>query len=606
MLPAEQGAADGLRVVPAAVMVFVLLDLGASVIIEAFGTTGMDLEGWLNAAQMLLVALTLAATMYHRPRTAVLLAAAVAVLALTVGATGGEPWVIVVSAVTAVLRGTRRQLALVTAAQVGYAACYAVRAEVLEPGWGWVAGVVMLGITAIALAAGGAIRLLLLARDRRRDRVRRLEQENAEIRVVERARLADDLQTVVTRGLATIEQHLEPTGPTAGADTLRASLTRVDDDSRSLLTELRSLLSILRGPSADGPPAAAVPGRRRRHVRFAATAVVVLAVVASLAAAGHWDTGYWDIVSTSLLCLLGALWLGPRRLWLVLVPVAAYAALVASTVADDRTTRLLLLWYAGFLAIVLGLAARHLASARADSLRRMDDLEGERDRVGPEERTAVARELHDVVAHQLSVTTMLVMATSLSEDPRTLAVTLDKVRRSTSAAHQELSTLVHTMRADTGGGQPAPLATPSATARALGDQLSENGHHPDLEIDPRADELDVTTQRTLARIMQEATTNILRYAPAASVCRYTVAVDDDVRLSVVSPTAAGERASDLSLGWGLRGVRERVELTRGTFTAGPEEGRWVLSVTLPVVPEAEGVDRPSSGVLRGLVGVSRG
>lgn len=515
MLPAEQGAADGLRVVPAAVLVFVLLDFGAAVIAQAVSTTGLDREAVVTAAQMILVALALAATMYHRPRTAVLLAVAVAVLALTVGATGGEPWVIVVSAVTVVLRGTRRQLALVTAAQVGYAVCYAVRADRFEPGWGWVAGVVMLGITAVALAGGGATRLLLQARDRRRDRVRRLEQENAEIRAVERARLADDLQTVVTRGLATIEQHLEPAQHPVDADSLRASLTRVDDDSRSLLAELRSLLSILRGPAVDESRPGASPASRLRswHVQVAATAVFVLLAVQATVG-GH---GYWDVVFTSLLCLLGALRLGLRRLWFVLVPIAAYAALIASTAAaaDDRTTRLLLLWYTGFLAVVLGLAARHLTSARTDSLRRMDDLESARGRVGSEERSAVARELHDVVAHQLSVTTMLVMATSLSDDPATLGVTLDKVRRSTAAAHHELSTLLHAMRADTGGGQPAPLATPGATARALGEQLTESGHRPELEIDPLAEDLDVTTQRTLARIMQEATTNILRYAPRA-------------------------------------------------------------------------------------------
>jgi len=197
----------------------------------------------------------------------------------------------------------------------------------------------------------------------------------------------------------------------------------------------------------------------------------------------------------------------------------------------------------------------------------------------------VARELHDVVAHQLSVTTMLVMSTSLSEDPDALAATLDKVRRSTTAARHELGSLVHAMRASGADrGQPAPLTSPLAIGRALGAQLSENGHHPIVDIDPRAEDLDVTTQRTLARIMQEATTNILRYAPERSLCRYTVAVDDDgVWLSVVSPLATGERRSDLSLGWGLRGIRERVELTGGTFAAGPsDDGRWLLAVSLPL------------------------
>jgi signal transduction histidine kinase len=202
----------------------------------------------------------------------------------------------------------------------------------------------------------------------------------------------------------------------------------------------------------------------------------------------------------------------------------------------------------------------------------------------------VARELHDVVAHQLSVTTMLVMATSLSEDREVLAATLEKVRRSTQAARHELGALLEAMRGPGATGQvtSGPMVTPGAEALALASRLAEHGHRAVLDVDPAAEGLDVTTQRTLTRVMQEATTNILRYAPPGSVCHYTLAVQDGgVRLSVVSPrTAGGERRSDLSLGWGLRGIRERVELTGGTFSAGPDRDHWVLDVSLPSVVDA--------------------
>jgi len=87
--------------------------------------------------------------------------------------------------------------------------------------------------------------------------------------------------------------------------------------------------------------------------------------------------------------------------------------------------------------------------------------------------------------------------------------------------------------------------------------------------------------QTFGRIMQEATTNIVRYAPAGSVCRFTLTVAEDVRLRVSSPLAPRERRSTLSLGWGLRGVAERVELSHGAFSAGPERGSWVVEVSLP-------------------------
>jgi signal transduction histidine kinase len=641
-----------------AVIVFVVLDAGSSMVAQAFGITGLGPDGWLSAAQTLLVVLALAATMYHWTRTALLTVAAVAGLALTVGGTGGEAWVIVVTAVTAVLSGTRAQLVLVVLGQIAYAACLGVRQEQWHPGWGWDAVLTVLAITAVSVVGGLVIRPLLEARDRRRERVHRLEQENAQIRAVERARLADDLQTVVTRGLATIDQHLETAARRpADVETLREGLTRVDGDSRSLLAELRVLLGILRRDVPEHPDVAPLPaGSGRwverltgRDVRVAVTVVLGLlatgaavssprsavdvtvlalgclacaaavwrpmlgagiAVMALVVSAGLGAAGFWDAAATTLLCLVGAQRLGLRRLWLVLVPIAGYGALLATTAPADRVGRVLLVWYAGFLAIVVGLAARHLASARSDSMRRMDDLTSERECVAAEERSAVARELHDVVAHQLSVSTLLVLATSLSDDPDTLTGTLGKVRRATTAAHHELSTLVHTMRSsEAAGAPPAPLASPSASARALVSQLAENGHHPVMDIDPEADDLDVTTQRTLTRIMQEATTNILRYAPEGSLCRYTVAVEDDgVRLSVVSPVASGERGSDLSLGWGLRGIRERVELTHGTFAAGPShDGRWLLVVSLPVASESpRPATRPSTGRLVGALQISRG
>lgn len=103
--------------------------------------------------------------------------------------------------------------------------------------------------------------------------------------------------------------------------------------------------------------------------------------------------------------------------------------------------------------------------------------------------------------------------------------------------------------------------------------------------------MDPTTQRTLNRIMQEqeAATNILRYTPAGSTCHYTLATDDTgVSLGIASPLAVDELKSDLSLGWCLRGIRERVDLTHGTFTAGPNLGRWLVAVTLPAATPATG------------------
>lgn len=104
-------------------------------------------------------------------------------------------------------------------------------------------------------------------------------------------------------------------------------------------------------------------------------------------------------------------------------------------------------------------------------------------------------------------------------------------------------------------------------------------------IDPRANGLDPATMRTLTRIMQEGATNILRYSAALATCHCTITTDLAwVSLTITSPLAARVPRSKVSLGWGLRGIRERVDLTHGTFGAGPIGDSWVIDVTLPVSP----------------------
>ena len=634
----EQRIADGLRAVPLTVTVFLVLDTISTLVGQAYGITNLGPTGLRPAGQMLLVVLAAAATLYRRPRAAVVLTALVVVLVLTAGPTGEEDWLLLIIGVTGGARARRRQLVVLVLAGVAYAVLFGLRAEERHAGWGWAAGLTTLALFAAALAAGLVARRFLRARDRRRLRIEKLEREQTEIRAVERARLADELQAVVTQGLATIEHELETMAHgVADRDRLRQGLEQVDRHSRSLLTELRALLDVLRRDPAPDPgsrAALATLGRRRwvdlltaRHVQFAAVAVFGLLalqtaagslasrdaegwvrVVALLACAlAVWrpavgagaaavallgslvlsTPGYGDTIATALLCFITAVRSGPRRFWLVLLALAGYGGLLAATESPTDVGHVVVVAYTGFGAVALGLTVRHFVEARAESLRRLVDLTEEREQVELEERTAVARDLHDVVAHQLSVTTMLVMATSLSNDPVTLADTAAKVRRSTEAAHHELSTLLHAMRGPL-SPQPGPasLVTPLTSAHALVRRLSENGYHPILDIDPAADELDTTTQRTLARIMQEAATNILRYTPTGSTCHFILTVNpQEVRLRTDSPLAAQAQTSDLSLGWGLRGIRERVELTHGTFTAGPAGGSWRLEVTLPAPVE---------------------
>ncbi len=120
------------------------------------------------------------------------------------------------------------------------------------------------------------------------------------------------------------------------------------------------------------------------------------------------------------------------------------------------------------------------------------------------------------------------------------------------------------------------------TVDQLARLLDESGRRVRVDIDPSADRLDAATAGTLGRVVREASTNILRYAPAGASCRVLVTTAGaGVRLEVASELGAERRASDYSTGRGLAGLAERVQRAGGEFRAGRVGGEWVVTAQLP-------------------------
>ncbi len=627
----DDRVSTGLQALRLVVVFAILLDIVISVIAQAHGDTRLGPRGPLTIVEMILVVAAAIAVLWQRHRLAIAFSSACAVLFCLV-ASGADVWLLIIIPVMAGATARPRRLAMVIGALAAYVVAFGLGAEYRHPGGGWSAALNSLGLAAGGLGTGLIARALLKAHSARMARLTAYGQQNGEIRAVERARLADELQTIVTDGIATVQHQIDSTPPAATAAELRQLLTSVDQQSRGLLTELRALLDLLRRePVAEPAPSTERRSSSRwrieplttRHVRIAGATILVLlagrdilehfggvadadlmvralgllacavaiwrptigAIVASatlaLAVVQHPDRP-WDGIAVALLGLVGTARVGARRIYLVLGPLVGYGLIVTVAGRPDPVT-LVTLGYAIIISVALGLAARHFHQDRMIADRQLGTLVDERERIGADERAAVARELHDVVAHQLSLSTLHIMATSLSGDATTLAATAAKVRLSTIAARDELTTLLHAMRRpESDRERPAPLVTPTVCATALTGQLAENGFRLMVDIDPAADRLDAATQRTLTRIMQEASTNILRYAPAGATGRCTIALDPNrVSMTISSPLGNAESRSDLSLGWGLRGIRERVDLTHGTFTAGPRRGQWAIQVTLP-------------------------
>lgn len=233
----------------------------------------------------------------------------------------------------------------------------------------------------------------------------------------------------------------------------------------------------------------------------------------------------------------------------------------------------------------------YLAEVEARAERAERDREAAAERAVQEERVRIARELHDVVAHSVSV--MVVQSAAarrvFPRDPSQAEEALGVIERMGRDALDELRRLLGVLRAHTDDGtaiRPQPTA---ADVADLVGQWREAGMDVDLTVDAPdgAPELPPGVSLTVYRVAQEALTNVMKHAGPARVEVHLRLRDDHVTVQV-SDDGRGPQSSEAlpSAAQGLVGMRERVELFGGELRTGPRPGggfqvRAELPVTAP-------------------------
>ena len=213
------------------------------------------------------------------------------------------------------------------------------------------------------------------------------------------------------------------------------------------------------------------------------------------------------------------------------------------------------------------------------------------------ERSRIAREMHDVLAHRISL--MALHAGGLQVRPDLPAAqvreTADLLRSTAQQALEELRGVIGVLRGD-GGGSTGALdalapAPPQPTLRDI-PRLVEDTRRAGAKIDfsmdvPAAERLPDTVGRDAYRIVQEALTNVAKHARGtATVVDLRGAPGDGLHIDIRNrlPVAAGDRLAGLTLpgsGSGLLGLRERVALAGGSIEHGPNDrGEFVVDATL--------------------------
>jgi signal transduction histidine kinase len=285
---------------------------------------------------------------------------------------------------------------------------------------------------------------------------------------------------------------------------------------------------------------AATPAACTGYVWLAATAALRPAIVMGLAGVvAHVVRGAWRPASDGL----------PFGWWVVLV-VLAYAMILG--------------W--GRYAQARGRLLRTIAAdARAD------------------ERARIAREMHDVLAHRLSLVATAAGALEYRPDssPERLAAAAGVVRDGVHQALDELRDVIGVLRAEDAIAGAVPPQPTGADLPRLVEESWSAGADVTVAIDADLADLPDSIGRAAYRVVQEGLTNARRHAPGAPVdLRVVGRPGERLVIDVRNPLTTGGGPS-FGSGTGLIGLAERVELAGGDMDVHREDGEFLLRVSLP-------------------------
>lgn len=208
------------------------------------------------------------------------------------------------------------------------------------------------------------------------------------------------------------------------------------------------------------------------------------------------------------------------------------------------------------------------------------------------ERVRMARELHDVIAHSMSVIAMHAGAARLAvgTDPDGERALLGGIEALSRSALGEMRRLVTVLRdqdeVPSGDHRAAPVLDPAPGLRELHRLVSpvvEAGATVDVRTGGDVDDVPPGVSLSAYRVVQEALTNVLRHAGPTTVRLSVTAQDGVVDICVENDrTADGVRHTAVPGGHGTTGMRERVELYGGTLRSGPvPDGGWRVAARIP-------------------------
>ena len=226
----------------------------------------------------------------------------------------------------------------------------------------------------------------------------------------------------------------------------------------------------------------------------------------------------------------------------------------------------------------VGNRKRYLAAVIERSRRLLVEREQQAELAAAAERERIAREMHDIVSHSLTVIVALAEGANATRDADRAHQAMEGAATTARTALTEMRAMLGVLRAD---GPAMPLAPAQAIAPADVVAGAQRAGFPATLTTTGPAVEQAAIAYAIGRIVQEGLTNAMRHAPAARGIHVRVdRIDDAVHVSVTNDGVTGSREAP---GYGIRGLQERARRVGGTLESGPAAaGCWRLRATLPL------------------------
>ncbi|MDA8439512.1 MAG: histidine kinase [Propionibacterium sp.] len=205
------------------------------------------------------------------------------------------------------------------------------------------------------------------------------------------------------------------------------------------------------------------------------------------------------------------------------------------------------------------------------------------------ERRRLADDLHDIIAHDLTIIGMQADMALIKQDQQASDQTLRSISDSSREALANLRLMMDTL--ELAEDEHAPVASPAEVAAITASRLNTLGHSVELSVDTEIAHLDAGPAAVLSQILRECGTNVAKHADPKAPVRITCAVEGgELVLTVANPlprTDESDRDWPTSNGQGTVSMASRAAAAGGSLRLGPHGDDWVVSARLPIHAHAD-------------------